>query len=78
MEEPSGDFTKQLSVSTAANGLTLLILGILYGLKKCIDRPSRCKSKLHTCCLDIEMSDRSQTKRSARPINPDEPGPSKV
>ena len=78
MDEPTGDFNKQLGVSTAANGLTLLILGILYGLKKCIDRPSRCKSKLHTCCLDIEVSDRSSTKRKESPINPDEQGPARV
>ena len=73
-----GEFSKQFSGSAAANGLTLLILGVLYGLKKCCDRPSRCKSKLHTCCLDIELTDKSTTSRSAGPISKDETTGSKV
>ena len=44
-DEAAGEFSKQFSGSAAANGLTMLILVILYGLKKCLDRPSRCKSK---------------------------------
>jgi hypothetical protein len=60
---PEGEFMKQFSGSAAANGITMLIFAVLYGLKKCCDRPSRCKSKFHSCCLDIELSDRSQTSR---------------
>ena len=69
---PDGEFMKQFGGSTAANGLTMLIFAVLYGLKKCCDRPSRCKSKLHTCCLDIELSDRSVTSRKRAPITVDE------
>ncbi len=72
MEEQNGEFMKQFGGSAAANGITMLIMVVLYGLKKCCDRPSRCKSKLHTCCLDIEVSDRGLTKRSAPSITPDE------
>ena len=72
-DEAAGEFSKQFSGSAAANGLTMLILVILYGLKKCLDRPSRCKSKFHSCCLDIEVSDKSQTSRGAAPISKDGP-----
>ena len=77
-EQAAGEFAKQFSGSAAANGITLLIIGVLYGLKKCCDRPSRCKSKLHTCCLDIELTDKSQTIRSRAPISQDGPEGSKV
>ena len=72
-DEAAGEFSKQFSGSAAANGLTMLILVILYGLKKCLDRPSRCKSKFHSCCLDIEVSDKSHTARGAAPISKDGP-----
>ena len=72
MEEQNGEFMKQFSGSAAANGITMIIMVVLYGLKKCCDRPSRCKSKLHTCCLDIEVSDRAPTKRSAPSITLDQ------
>ena len=72
-EQAAGEFAKQFSGSAAANGITLLVLGVLYALKKCIDRPSRCKSKLHTCCLDVEISDKSQTSRGSAPISKDGP-----
>ena len=72
-DEAASEFSKQFSGSAAANGLTMIILVILYGLKKCLDRPSRCKSKFHSCCLDIEVSDKSQTSRGVVPINKDEP-----
>ena len=77
-EQAAGEFAKQFSGSAAANGITLLIIGVLYGLKKCCDRPSRCKSKLHTCCLDIEITDKSVTSRSRVPITKDGPEGSKV
>ena len=77
-EQAAGEFAKQFSGSAAANGITLLIIGVLYGLKKCCDSPSRCKSKLHTCCLDIELTDKSVTSRSRVPITKDGPEGSKV
>ena len=69
-DESASEFSKQFSGS-AANGITVLVIGVLYALKKCIDRPSRCKSKLHTCCLDVEISDKSQTSRGSAPITKD-------
>ena len=72
-DESASEFSKQFSGSAAANGITMLVIGGLYALKKCIDRPSRCKSKLHTCCLDVEISDKSQTSRGSAPISKDGP-----
>ena len=64
MSDPSEqEFMKQLGGSAAANVLTMIVFGILYGLKKVCARKSKCKSHLHTCCLDIEVQD--QTVRSA-------------
>ena len=77
-DEAASEFSKQFSGSAAANGITVLVFGVLYALKKCCDRPSRCKSKLHTCCLDIELTDKSQTIRSRAPISQDGPEGSKV
>ena len=72
-DESASEFSKQFSGSAAANGITMLVVGLLYAVKKCIDRPSRCKSKLHTCCLDVEISDKSQTSRRTAPITSDGP-----
>jgi hypothetical protein len=72
--EEEGQFMKQLGGSAAANALTMLIFGVLWGLKKCCDRPSRCKSKFHSCCLDIEVADRKETERRRGPISLDHEG----
>ena len=71
MEGQEGEFMKQFGGSAAANAITMLIFALLWGIKKVCDRPSRCKSKLHTCCLDIEVSDRKPTERNKGPISVD-------
>lgn len=55
--EVSGEFMKQFGGSAAANGITAIILVILFGLKKLCNRKSKCKTKLHTCCLDVDIRD---------------------
>ena len=75
--EQEGEFMKQFGGSAAANALTMLIFALLWGIKKVCDRPSRCKSKLHTC-LDIEVSDRKATERTKGPISVDGEGEIKV
>ena len=78
MEGQEGEFMKQFGGSAAANALTMLLFAVLWGLKKVCDRPSRCKSRLHTCCLDIEVSDRKATERTKGPISVDGEGETKV
>ena len=50
-------FTQQFTGSAAAN----LAFGILFmvgvGLKKLCDRKTKCKSKCHTGCCDIDVQD---------------------
>lgn len=48
---------KQFGGSAAANGITGIILLVILGLRKLCNRKSKCKSKLHTCCLDVEIRD---------------------
>ena len=55
--EIPGEFMKQFGGSAAANGITAIILVILFGLKKLCNRKSKCKTKLHTCCLDVDIRD---------------------
>jgi len=59
------EFAKQFQGSAAANGLTLLFLAVIIGLKKLCDRPTKCKSKCHTGCFDFTMVDK-ETLRGKR------------
>ena len=56
-QEVAGEFMQQFGGSAAANGITGIILLVLFGLKKLCNRRSKCKSNLHTCCLDVEIRD---------------------
>ena len=56
-DEVTGEFMKQFGGSAAANGITGIILLVLFGMKKLCNRRSKCKSNLHTCCLDVEIRD---------------------
>lgn len=67
--EISGEFMKQFGGSAAANGITAIILVILFGLKKLCSRKSKCKTKLHTCCLDVDIRD--ATMRNSPPTSKD-------
>ena len=51
------DFMKQFSGSATAN-LAFGALYLLYmGMKRLCNRPSRCKSHLHCCCIDVDVRD---------------------
>ena len=56
----------------ASNGITIVLLGSLWALKKLCSRPSKCKSHIHTCCIDIEVADRSGNTIRQPPITSDE------
>ena len=53
-EESQTEFIKQFSGSAAVTGLILLVM---FGLRKLCTRKSKCKTKLHTCCLDVDIRD---------------------
>ena len=66
---------KQFGGSAAANLVTVAVLGVLVLLKKCCDRPSKCKSHFHCPCLDVEVMDRSNTTMRNAPKSKAETGP---
>ena len=76
--ELTGEFMKQFGGSAAANLVTVAVLGVLILLKKVCDRPSRCKSRLHCPCLDVEVMDRTGNTFRTAPKNKDETGPTTV
>ena len=63
-DEAQTEFIKQFSGSAAANGLTGLVLLVLFGLRKLCSRKSKCKTKLHTCCLDVDIRDYTMRNNS--------------
>jgi len=71
----TGEFGKQFGGSAVANLATVVVLGLLMGLKKLCNRPSRCKSHIHCPCLDIEVLDRTKSVRQPAPKNTDQSGP---
>ena len=73
--ELTGEFMNQFGGSAAANLVTVAVLGVLVLLKKCCDRPSKCKSHFHCPCLDVEVMDRSQTTHRSAPKNKADTGP---
>ena len=74
----TGEFAKQFGGSAMANLATMLAVGLLMGLKKLCDRPSKCKSHLHCPCLDVQVLDRSQTSIRGAPKTTDGSGPGLV
>ena len=74
-EQLTGEFMQQFGGSAAANLVTVAVLAVLALLKKCCDRPSKCKSHFHCPCLDVEVMDRSNTTRRNAPKSRAETGP---
>jgi hypothetical protein len=66
------EFMKQFVGSGAANMLTIGAVGLFWCARKLFSRNSRCKSKLHCCCLEVEVADK--TLHEAPKIT-DESGP---
>ena len=56
----------------ASNGLTVMLLAGLWGLKKLCSRPSKCKTHLHTCCIDIDVADRTGDTIRQLPVTSDD------
>ena len=74
----TGEFGKQFGGSAMANVFTLLVLGVLMGLKKLCNRKSRCKSHIHCPCLDLDIVDRDGNTLRAVPEHTDGSGPAAV
>ena len=50
-------FMEQFTGSATANLAFGLLFLLFIGLKKLCDRKSKCKSRCHTACLDIDVRD---------------------
>ena len=73
--ELTGEFMNQFGGSAAANLVTVAVLGVLVLLKKCCDRPSKCKSHFHCPCLDVDIVDQTGNTIRTVPENVDDSGP---
>ena len=57
---PDSEFWNQFAgSSSSANVLVIVLAGLLMGLRKLCNRKSRCKSHIHCCCLDLDVSDKT-------------------
>ena len=67
---------KQFSGSASANVVSLVIVGMFFLLKKCLDKPSKCKEvKSDCCCCSFDII--NQTERNDKPPRiPEEDGSS--
>ena len=63
MESETSELMKQFGGSAMANMAfgVLVLLGM--GIKKLCDRPSKCKSHIHCCCLDLDVQDKTVHSR---------------
>ena len=53
------DFINQFSGSASANLLFVVAFFLFTGIKQLCNRNSRCHSKVHCCCLDFDVEDRT-------------------
>ena len=68
----NSEFWNQFAGSGVANVFMMLAVGLFYGVRKLCERDSKCKSHLHCCCIDVDVSDRTL---HSKPERTDEPGP---
>ena len=51
---------KQFGGSAMANVAFGILFMLYMGIKKLCDRPSRCKSHIHCCCLELDIKDKTE------------------
>ena len=54
------EFRKQFGGSASANLVFVVAFFLFAGLRKLCSRNSRCHSKFHSCCLEVDIEDRTQ------------------
>ena len=57
--QPSDEFVNQFSGSATANLVFVAALLLFRGLKTLCQRDSKCHSKFHMCCCDLDIQDRT-------------------
>ena len=68
----NSEFWNQFAGSGVAHVFMMLGVGLFYGIRRLCERDSKCKSHLHCCCIDVDVSDRTL---HSKPERTDEPGP---
>ena len=65
MDDP--EFMKQFSGSATANVVTVLLLGLIMIIKKCVEKNkhSECKS----CCFSFELDNKTERSKNGHPDN---------
>ena len=71
--DPTASFISGMGPDVAANLVTVVGLALLYGLKSCCSRDSKCKTKCHLPCIDVEVADRTQRDDRPPSISVDRP-----
>lgn len=74
----NSEFWDQFVGSGVANVFMMLAVGVYLGVKKLCERDSRCKSRIHCCCLDLSVSDRTLHVQPGAPGFSDADGPTQV
>jgi hypothetical protein len=73
MDSETNELMKQFGGSAMANMAFGLMFLLYAGIKKICDRPSKCKSHIHCCCIDLDVQDK--TIRSEIELTNDEENP---
>ena len=56
---PSDDFVKQFGGSASANLVFVFAFVMIQGVRKLCSRDSHCRGKIHMCCCDFDIRDRT-------------------
>jgi hypothetical protein len=60
MNSETSELMKQFGGSAMANVAFGILFMLYMGIKKLCDRPSRCKSHIHCCCLELDIKDKTE------------------
>jgi len=64
MDSETSELMKQFGGSAMANVAFGILFMLYMGIKKLCDRPSRCKSHIHCCCLELDVRDKTERSLS--------------
>ena len=73
ISDPTASFVSGMGTDVAANLVTVFGLGLLWSLKKLCSRDSKCKTKCHLPCIDVEVQDRTQRSEHPPLVSEDRP-----
>ena len=73
MDSETSELMKQFGGSAMAN-MAFGVMFLLYaGIKKLCDRPSKCKSHIHCCCLELDVQDKTMRSEIELQVGEEDP-----